>query len=113
MAPKSQRAHHLDPKAYQEALYHDCPGEITALAQTLLGPEPNFPGFIPLQLSQENYGRIPKIYIECLQDKAVSLKLQRLMQKESPCDAVYPLDSGHSPFFSMPDQWVEILVENA
>ncbi len=107
---KTQRTHLLDPKAYRDALYHDCPPEIVALAQALLTPEPNFPGFTQLQLSAAKYGSIPRTYIECLQDHAVTLKLQRLMQAESPCDKVYQLDSGHSPFFSMPARLTDILL---
>lgn len=109
LTPAVQRAHRLSPEVYSEALYHDCPAEVVALAEVMLSAEPNFPGFEPLKLSQENYGSVSKIYIECLEDRAVTLKLQRLMQKESPCDQVFQLNSSHSPFFSMPGKLVEIL----
>ncbi|MEL6251982.1 MAG: alpha/beta fold hydrolase [Bacteroidota bacterium] len=111
LASKKQKLHVLDPGVYQKALYHDCPEEITELAQVLLSPEPNLPGFEPLQLTKENYGSIPKCYIECLEDRAVSLNLQRKMQGESPCEMIYQLNSSHSPFFSMPRELVGILIK--
>lgn len=85
---------------YKEALYHDCPPEITELANVLLTPEPNLGGFEKLKLTTERYGKIPKIYIECLQDRAVTLFLQRKMQKDSPCDRVFQIDSSHSPSYN-------------
>ncbi len=111
ITPKKQKTHKLDIQIFKKALYHDCPDEITELANVLLSPEPNFPGFEILTLTNENYGSVAKTYIECLQDRVVTLNLQRLMQQESPCDDVYQLDSGHSPFFSIPDKLVEIFLK--
>lgn len=111
LLPERMQTHRLRRTAYREALYHDCPEEIIELAQALLEPEPNWAGFTPLQLTAERYGCVPKVYVECLQDRAVTLELQRQMQRESPCDHVYALDSGHSPFFSQPRELVRTLVE--
>jgi pimeloyl-ACP methyl ester carboxylesterase len=109
LVPYSQQVHHLRKEAYRDALYHDCPAHITELANVLLQEEPNWTGFTPLSLTPSRYGSVPKIYIECLQDRAVTLPLQRIMQAEQPCNAVYTIDSGHSPFFSQPQKLVEIL----
>lgn len=109
MLPRAMQSHRLNRRVYKEALYHDCPDEITALACTLLQAEPNWAGFTPLRLSQARFGSVPKIYIECLRDRAVTIDLQRRMQRETPCDQVYTLDSGHSPFFSQPEALARIL----
>lgn len=111
--PKKFRTHQLSPHIFREALYHDCPPEITELANVLLTPEPNLGGFEKLKLTKERYGSIPKIYIECLQDRAVTLYIQRKMQKDSPCDRVFQIDSSHSPFFSKPEELSGILNEIA
>jgi pimeloyl-ACP methyl ester carboxylesterase len=110
--PRYLQVHRLKRSAYREALYHDCPDEITELANVLLEAEPNWAGFSAMSLSAGSYGRVPKVYIECLQDRAVTLPLQRKMQRESPCDAVFTLDSSHSPFFSQPAQLVERLLDS-
>jgi pimeloyl-ACP methyl ester carboxylesterase len=110
--PERRQIHRLRREVYRQALYHDCPEEITELANALLESEPNWPGFTPLQLSAERYGRVKKVYIECLQDRAVTPALQRRMYAESPCDRVITLDASHSPFFSQPDRLVAALVES-
>jgi pimeloyl-ACP methyl ester carboxylesterase len=111
LLPERLQTHSLAKRAYREALYHDCPDDITELANVLLEPEPTLPGFTPLRLTPERYGRVPKVYIECLQDRAVTLDLQRRMQRDTPCDRVISLDSGHSPFFSQPAALVAALLE--
>ena len=109
LLPASLQTHRLKRAVYREALYHDCPDEITALGEALLESEPNWAGFTPLRLSAEAYGSVPRIYIECLQDRAVTIGLQRQMQRDSPCTHVYSLDSGHSPFFSQPEALAQLL----
>jgi pimeloyl-ACP methyl ester carboxylesterase len=102
--PAPFQSHALRAAAQRDALYHDCPEEIRELARVLLEPEPTWAGFTPLQLTEQHYARVPKVYIECTQDRAVTLSLQRLMQRDTPCDRVFSLDSSHSPFFSQPEQ---------
>jgi pimeloyl-ACP methyl ester carboxylesterase len=112
LLPNAMQIHWLDRNAYKEALYHDCPDEITQLANVLLEAEPNWAGFTPLRLSAACYGRVPKVYIECLQDRAVTPELQRRMLGETPCDRVFSLDSGHSPFFSQPAALSQTLIDS-
>lgn len=106
-------AHTLQPEIYQEGLYHDCEPHITALAKVLLSHEPVESGITPLRLSEENYGRVPRYYIECLQDRAVTPFIQRKMYTETPCRKVYRMDTSHSPFFSRPDELVNLLLDIA
>jgi pimeloyl-ACP methyl ester carboxylesterase len=103
-------SHTLQPEIYKEGLYHDCDDDITELAKVLLGHEPVESGITPLELTEENYGRIPRIYIECTEDRAVTPFIQRMMYSETPCEKVYSLPTSHSPFFSKPKELVEILL---
>ncbi|HEY4124460.1 MAG TPA: alpha/beta fold hydrolase [Rhizomicrobium sp.] len=109
--PEAMQIHRLKRAAYKAALYHDCPDEITELANALLEAEPNWPGFEPLSLTEARFGKVPKIYIECLEDRAVTLEMQRRMQRETPCNKVFSLSSSHSPFFSQPEKLVAVLLE--
>ena len=106
-------AHTLQPEIYKEGLYHDCDDNITELAKLLLSLEPVESGITPLRLTDDNYGRIPRVYIECTEDKAVTPFIQRKMYKESPCEKVYSLPTSHSPFFSKPKELSDILCEIA
>lgn len=103
----------LRPEIYKEGLYHDCAEEIVELAKVLLGNEPVITGVTPLQLSEENYGRVPRYYIECTEDRAVTPFIQQKMYTEMPCQKVYQMATSHSPFFSQPEKLVGILQEIA
>lgn len=106
-------AHTLQPEIYKEDLYADCDDNITELAKLLLSHEPVESGITPLRLTEDNYGRIPRIYIECTEDKAVTPFIQRKMYLETPCEKVYSLRTSHSPFFSKPQELSDILNEIA
>ena len=103
-------SHTLQPEIYREGLYHDCEEDITELAKVLLSHEPVESGITPLQLSDANFGRVPRVYIECTEDRAVTPFIQRKMYGETSCEKVYSLPTSHSPFFSRPKELVEILL---
>jgi pimeloyl-ACP methyl ester carboxylesterase len=103
----------LQSTIYKEGLYHDCSGDIVELAKLLLSPEPIESGVTPLQLTDENYGKIPRFYIECTEDRAVTPFIQRKMYTEMPCKKVYQMPTSHSPFFSQPEELVGIFCEIA
>jgi pimeloyl-ACP methyl ester carboxylesterase len=103
-------SHTLQSTIFKEGLYHDCADEITDLAKVLLSNEPVESAITPLQLSEENFGRIPRFYIECTEDRAVTPFIQRKMHTETPCEKVYSLATSHSPFFSKPKELVNILL---
>ncbi len=58
----------------------------------------------PVSLTPERFGSVKKTYIHTTQDHAVSYFLQQQMVGKTVVDAVYSLDSSHSPFFSQPDR---------
>jgi pimeloyl-ACP methyl ester carboxylesterase len=105
-------SHTLQAEIYKEGLYHDCDDDITELAKVLLGHEPVESGITPLQLTEENWGNIPRVYIECTEDRAVTPFIQRKMYTETPCEKVYQMATSHSPFFSRPKELVEILLDS-
>jgi len=82
------------------AFYHCCSAADTERALAQLVPEPMAPAATPVRTSAERFGRVPRWYIECLQDRAISLALQRRMQAALPCERVFQLDTDHSPFLS-------------
>jgi pimeloyl-ACP methyl ester carboxylesterase len=93
----------------REAFFGRCSEEIANAATHRLCPEPVKPLVTPLQWSNERLGRVPRAYIECLQDRCVSLAAQRRMQSVLPCDPVFALDSDHSPFLSQPTALANLL----
>jgi pimeloyl-ACP methyl ester carboxylesterase len=106
-------AHTLQTEIYKEGLYHDCEDSITQLAKLLLSHEPVASGITPLELSEEKYGSVPRFYIECTEDKAVTPFIQRKMYTETICKKVYSMPTSHSPFFSKPKELSTIFCEIA
>ena len=103
----------LQPEIYKEGLYHDCDDYITQLANLLLSAEPFESGIVPLSLTEENFGTVPRYYIECTEDRAVTPFIQRKMYTETPCKRVYSMATSHSPFFSRPEELSDIFCEIA
>ena len=103
----------LQSEIYKEGLYHDCADDIPELAKLLLGAESVESGIVPLQLTEENFGSIPRYYIECTEDRAVTPFIQKKMYNETICKKVYRLNTSHSPFFSQPKELSNIFCEIA
>jgi hypothetical protein len=45
---------------------------------------------------------VPRVYIECTHDRAISVEAQRAMVDASPCKKVFSMETDHSPFLSAP-----------
>ncbi len=99
----------VPPEKLKEIFYNDCSDEDIARAKMLLVPEPIRPFATPVHVTAENFGRIPRVSIQCLQDRANTLPCQRQMYTATPCQRVLTLDTSHSPFFSAPDALWELL----
>jgi pimeloyl-ACP methyl ester carboxylesterase len=96
---------HLKP-----AFYHLCRDDQVARAKRLLRAwQPLAAANTPIRLSPECYGRIPRCYVECLQDRTITIQAQRKMHAAAGVKAVASLDTDHSPFFSCPAQLAEAL----
>jgi pimeloyl-ACP methyl ester carboxylesterase len=102
----------LDPAVVREAFYHDCSDEDAALAAARLRPQPAGAFAMRFELAPERFGRVPRHYVECLEDRAIDIATQRAMHARVPC-TVHTLDASHSPFFSMPDRLADLLVRIA
>jgi pimeloyl-ACP methyl ester carboxylesterase len=102
----------LLPRAVGETFYNSTAAALVARARSLVGPEPMVPWTTPLALSDARFGRIPRVYVECLCDRAIPPALQHLMVAETPC-RVITMDTDHSPFYSAPELLAEHLAASA
>lgn len=94
----------------QNAFAHDIPKEAFDEAKPFIVPEPAAPLMYELQITDENFGKIPKYYIECTEDRAIPIEVQRAMYK-GKIEKAYTLNSSHTPNFSQPENLVNILLE--
>jgi pimeloyl-ACP methyl ester carboxylesterase len=93
-------------EAIRSAFYGECSDEDVALARACLQPEPTLPLATPVHLTEANFGRVPRVYIRCLRDRAVTPPFAEQMIAATPCERVLEIDTDHSPFFSRPDETV-------
>lgn len=91
-------------EAIGEALFADCSDEDVERAKSRFEPGAVAPIATPVSLTEENYGRIPRVYIETLRDRAISPWLQKEMYERLPCQKVISMDTGHCPFYSAPEE---------
>jgi len=103
----------IKPEVLREAFYADCGPEEVERAKSLLVPQAAAPFMTAVRVTTENSGRVPRFYVECLQDRAITISTQRQMHRAAGCRQVFTLDSGHSPFFSMPEKLTECLLAAA
>jgi pimeloyl-ACP methyl ester carboxylesterase len=94
----------------RSAFYHDCNESDYEYALARIQPEPLLPFITPIKLTTENFGSVPRYYIECLQDRAVPPACQRMMYESTKCVQIFQLDCGHSPFFSRYNELAAILL---
>jgi pimeloyl-ACP methyl ester carboxylesterase len=93
----------------KEIFYGDCPNEDVARARLLLVPQAVAPMATPVRITAEYFGRVPRVYIECLHDRAIPPAIQKRMYTATPCQTILTMQTSHSPFFSAPQQLVRHL----
>lgn len=94
----------VKPESIRHVFYADCEDSEVALARTLLVPQALAVSVTPLSTKDENWGRVPRFYVECTHDNAIPVETQRAMVARLPCQRVISLATSHSPFFSAPGE---------
>jgi len=103
-------------EALRAAYYHDVPwADFLPFALSLTPDLPSSLWTTRVGATRERWGRIPRSYLRCAQDRALAPALQDLMIREA--DAFTPgnaftvesLDTSHSPFASRPEALAALL----
>lgn len=101
----------VDETAAEHIFYHDCRQEDASDALARLTPQPLGAFAQPVHSSEQAWGSVPRGYVLCRQDRAITPAMQRRMLERVPCDPVVELDSGHSPFLSNPAALADAIYE--
>ncbi len=96
------------PDCVRELFYHDCDPDITPYAFGRLCPQAIRPQDTPLHLGTR-YQKVPRAYIATSDDHTVPFEYQCKMSEDIPSAFRRTIHSGHSAFFSHPDQLANIL----
>lgn len=95
----------LKPDALKGSFCQDCSdADAALLSRGAPKPEPTAPLGTPVVVTEANWGRVPRVYIETTKDQAVGPALQKSLYTESPVKRVLNMDSGHLPFFTHPNE---------
>lgn len=90
----------VDPEAAADYFYNTTePGERRAAVARLMA-EPFQPSRTPLRLSQARFGRVPRYYVECTEDRIIPIEEQRRMHEAMSVAGIETLHCDHSPFLS-------------
>jgi len=91
----------------------DASESIKKLVTTNYKPEPAIPFADKIKLSAAAFGSVNKYYVFTSKDQAISLELQKQMANAASITKTYTVDTGHSPFLSMPEKVSEIFIDIA
>ena len=101
----------IKEEAIKEVFYADCSDEDVERARSLLCLQAAAPLATPIKITEERFGSIPRVYIECLKDKAISPAQQKMMHTRMPCEEIITMHTSHSPFLASPEELVEYLLK--
>lgn len=96
-----------------DIFYGDCSEEDISFAKSMLVPQPTSPVVEPVRISEAKFGRVPRVYIECLQDRILVPAFQKKLYTAVSCEQVISMNTSHSPFFSAPETLAKHLLSLA
>jgi pimeloyl-ACP methyl ester carboxylesterase len=97
------------PEAVRERFYHDCSDEDVAYCMARLRPQPYAVRNTPIRTTPERFGKVPRAYIHCVDDRSIILPFQRMIVGRIPFQKVASVPTGHSPFLAAPAALAETL----
>jgi len=99
--------------ALRSVFYHDCSDADFSVALKNLNPTTTFlPDTYVCESTPDRFGTVSRLYIECTDDRAIPIRVQRQMIADVPGAKVMSMNTSHSPFFSKPEALADIIVEN-
>jgi pimeloyl-ACP methyl ester carboxylesterase len=99
-------------EGFGAALASGCSEADVATARDKARPEPLAPLATPVHVTEDRYGKVPRVYIKTLADKAVSTALQTKLLAATKT-TTFEISSGHSPFLSNVSELTDLIVRAA
>lgn len=96
--------------AIKETWCADCSDEDVERLKSLTGTQATAPAATPVAVTEDNFGRIPRVYIETLRDRTITPKAQREMYERTPCQKVISMDTSHFPQYAAPEELADHLM---
>jgi pimeloyl-ACP methyl ester carboxylesterase len=103
----------MPASASKEVLYECCTSEVADWAIAHQRPQPLAPMGTPVSIPKGALDEVSRYYVLCGRDQAIPPALQRRMIAENDCNAVYKLDTDHTPHLSKVNELAQVLDEIA
>lgn len=88
----------------------DCEPVLAEQLIKKLRPQPEAGRDLKPLLTPERFGRVPRIYVEAVDDQSLSINMQRLMQQLQPKNLqIITMQTGHVPQAVQPERLIEKL----
>ncbi len=100
----------VPPEAGRAIFLHDVPEKVAQAAALRLCPQPEGTRAMVPCWTAERFGRVPRLYVEALEDCSVVLAAQRRMQELVPGAEVVSLNTGHVPQVAAPKALAEAIL---
>jgi pimeloyl-ACP methyl ester carboxylesterase len=91
-------------EAQRQAFYNECSAEDAALGTSRRVPESVAAMVAPVHLTEARAGSVPRVYVECTRDRAITIAQQRRMWAARRCEKVLAIEADHSPFLCAPQE---------
>ena len=95
--------------AAREIFLHDADPDTAAWAAARLRPQAEAARAVAPHWTPARFGRLPRLYVEALDDRSLVLPVQRLMQARVPGAIRASVDCGHVPQLVKPLETAELL----
>jgi len=92
----------IRPERASAAFYHACAPADAAAATARLCPTPILPVMQGVRAAAPR--GIPLAYVECTDDRAIPIALQRRMHRRFAMERVVTMEADHSPFLGAPEE---------
>jgi pimeloyl-ACP methyl ester carboxylesterase len=92
----------INPEAKADIFANDANDADRVIIVDSLIPEAAGPQGVPVKLTDANWGRVPKFYLETTQDHCVSPYLQEQMISHAKLVKVTKIDAGHASYITQP-----------
>ena len=105
-----RRVSSVPVEAAADIFLNDVPRDEALRLAEALTPQGEGGRAIATSWTPQRFGTLPRLYVECADDRSVLLPVQRRMQDLVPGAARVTLQAGHAPHVSQPARLAEVLV---
>ncbi|MBT2266808.1 alpha/beta fold hydrolase [Rhodococcus erythropolis] len=103
----------VPPEAAAAVFFHEAPVADAIGAARMLVPQLESARLMAADWTEERFGTVPRLYVECTLDRTVPIEAQRAMQRLVPGAQVVSLGTDHAPQLSALPELIDAITDFA